>query len=134
MLKDDLKHLWDYTYPGAAARFFQDWYHRAVRSRIDPLKTFARHLKEKMTGILAHCRYPLHTSLLEGINNKSKVLKRMAYGYRDDGYFFLKIMDAFPGNPGCYRMNPLKCMPTPERPSEVPDVMRLRYRSPRAQR
>jgi len=24
----------------------------------------------------------------------------MAYGYRDDGYFFLKIMDAFPGVPG----------------------------------
>jgi len=23
----------------------------------------------------------------------------MAYGYRDDGYFFLKIMDAFPGVP-----------------------------------
>ncbi len=27
-------------------------------------------------------------------------LKRMAYGYRDDDYFFLKIMDAFPGFTG----------------------------------
>ncbi|TWB47001.1 hypothetical protein FBZ92_1391, partial [Nitrospirillum viridazoti] len=26
-----------------------------------------------------------------------KVIKRMAYGYRDDAYFFLKIRDAFPG-------------------------------------
>ena len=60
----------------------------------------ARHLKARVSGILAHCHYPLHTSLLEGINNKIKVLKRMAYGYRDDGYFFLKIMDAFPGVPG----------------------------------
>ncbi len=34
---------------------------------------------------------------IEGIKNKIKVLKRMAYGYRDDDYFFLKIMDAFPG-------------------------------------
>jgi transposase len=25
------------------------------------------------------------------------VLKRMAYGYRDDDYFFLKIRQAFPG-------------------------------------
>ncbi len=100
VLKDDLKHLWSYTYPGAAQRFFHEWYQRAIHSRIEPLKTFARHLKTKLAGILAHCLFPLHTSLLEGINNKIKVLKRMAYGYRDDEYFFLKIMDAFPGFTG----------------------------------
>jgi len=27
------------------------------------------------------------------------VIKRMAYGYRDCEYFFLKIKAAFPGNP-----------------------------------
>jgi len=99
VLKDDLKHLWDYTYRGAATRFFNDWYHRAIRSRIDPLKAFARRLREKLPGILAHCHFPLHTSLLEGVNNRIKVLKRMGYGYRDDGYFFLKIHAAFPGIP-----------------------------------
>ncbi|MCM8535018.1 MAG: transposase, partial [Lentisphaeraceae bacterium] len=40
---------------------------------------------------------PLNTSVLEGMNNKIKVIKRMAYGYRDTFYFFLKIKDAFPG-------------------------------------
>ena len=99
VLKDDLKHLWDYTYPGAATRFFVGWYQRAIRSRIGPLKTFARRLKAKLPGIIAHCHFPLHTSLLEGITNKIKVLKRMGYGYRDDGYFFLKVMAAFPGIP-----------------------------------
>jgi len=30
-----------------------------------------------------------------------KVIKRMAYGFRDDEYFFLKIRAAFPGaHPG----------------------------------
>jgi hypothetical protein len=29
------------------------------------LKTFARRLKEYLPGILAHCHWPLHTSLLE---------------------------------------------------------------------
>ena len=37
-----------------------------------------------------------HTNLIEGINNKIKVIKRMAYGFRDDAYFFLKIRSAFP--------------------------------------
>lgn len=100
VLKDDLKHLWDYTYAGAARRFFTEWYQRAIYSRIPPLKIFARRVKARLDGILAHCRYPFHTSLLEGINNKIKVLKRMAFGYRDDEYFFLKIMDAFPGFAG----------------------------------
>lgn len=99
VLKDDLKHLWDYRYEGAARNFWGDWYRRAIRSRIEPLKKFARNLKSYLPGILAHCRWPLHTSLLEGINNKIKVIKRMAYGFRDDAYFFLRIRAAFPGIP-----------------------------------
>ncbi len=100
VLKDDLKSLWDYQHEGYARRFWRQWYDRAIRSRIAPLKAFARRLKERLGGVLAHCRWPLHTSLLEGINNKIKVIKRMAYGFRDDAYFFLKIRNAFPGNTG----------------------------------
>ena len=39
----------------------------------------------------------MHTSVLEGVNNRIKVIKRMAYGFRDSEYFFLKIKAAFPG-------------------------------------
>lgn len=99
VLKDALKQLWRYRYRGAAQRAWHEWYGWAVRSRIPALVAFARQLKAKLAGILAHCRYPLHTGLLEGINNKIKVIKRMAYGFRDDAYFFLKIRAAFPGIP-----------------------------------
>ncbi|MFC6363361.1 transposase, partial [Tatumella punctata] len=47
--------------------------------------------------IIASATHRLNTSMLEGMNNKIKVLKRMAYGYRDNDYFFLKIKVAFPG-------------------------------------
>ncbi|MDX1749952.1 MAG: transposase, partial [Methylophaga sp.] len=47
-------------------------------------------------GIIASSVYRMNTSVLEGMNNKIKVLKRMAYGYRDKDYFFLKIKAAFP--------------------------------------
>jgi len=99
VLKDDLKHLWDYKYPGAARRFWRQWYDRAKESGIEPLIKFAKALEGRLEGILAHCRYPLHTSVIEGINNKIKVIKRMAYGFRDDEYFFLRIRAAFPGIP-----------------------------------
>ena len=98
VLKDALKALWQYKYVGAARRAWHDWYGWAVRSRIPPLITFAKQLKTRLAGILAHCCYPLHTGVLEGINNRIKVIKRMAYGFRDDTYFFLKIRAAFPGN------------------------------------
>ena len=100
VMKEDLKHLWDYRYPAWARKFWKDWYLRAVRSRIAPLVKFAKALKNYIEGIIAHCRYRLHTSLIEGINNKIKVIKRMAYGFRDDEYFFLRIRSAFPGIPG----------------------------------
>ena len=100
LLKDDLKQLWEYRSEPDARRSWQGWYNRAMRSRVEPLQRFARRLKGYLPGIMAHCRWPLHTSLLEGINNKIKVIKRMAYGFRDDAYFFLKIRAAFPGNTG----------------------------------
>ena len=52
-------------------------------------------LENHKDGILNHCTYPIHTSVLEGINNKIKVIKRKAYGYRDERYFSLKVIQAF---------------------------------------
>jgi transposase len=98
LLKDDLKQLWDYRSVAWAKKFWDQWYRRAIYSRLEPLKRFAQRLQPYLPGILAHCQFPLHTSLLEGINNRIKVIKRMAYGYRDEEYFFLKIRAAFPGN------------------------------------
>ncbi len=54
----------------------------------------ARRPRPYLPRILAHCRWPLGTNLVKGINNKMKVIKRMAYGFRDDADFFLKIRAA----------------------------------------
>jgi transposase len=97
VLRDALKELWRYRHAGYAAQAWRSWHRKALRSRIEPLRRFARRLRPYLSGILAHCQYPLGTNLIEGINNKIKVIKRMAYGFRDDAYFFLKIRAAFPG-------------------------------------
>lgn len=97
LMRDELRSLWRYRYAAYAQRLWKQWYHRATHSRIEPLKKFAKRLKPYVAGILAHCRYPLGTNLIEGINNRIKVIKRVAYGFRDDHYFFLKIRAAFPG-------------------------------------
>ncbi|MCP4716378.1 MAG: ISL3 family transposase [Deltaproteobacteria bacterium] len=95
ILKDDLKQLWRYRSVAWAKKCFEDWYRRAMYSKIEPLKKFARGLKKRLAGILAHCKYPIHTSIIEGINNKIKVIKRIAFGFMDTEYFFMKIRGAF---------------------------------------
>ncbi len=72
VLKDDLKHLWDYRYAGAAQRFWNEWYRWAMYSKIEPLKKFARNLKDYISGILSYYRWPLHTSVLEASTTRSK--------------------------------------------------------------
>jgi transposase len=99
VLRDDLKELWAHRDEQAAQTFWEQWHQRALASGLTPLVRFAQRLRPYLQGILAHCRWPLNTSLLEGVNNKIKVIKRMAYGFRDDAYFFLKIRAAFPGIP-----------------------------------
>ena len=60
---------------------------------------FGRLLLNHFEGIISHATYKLSSGKIEGINNKIKTLRRQAYGYRDDGYFFLKIIDASRSRP-----------------------------------
>lgn len=97
MMADVLRKLWDYKYAKCARKWFNGWFRMAKLSRIGPLKEFADKLKKRIDGILAHCKYPIHTGVIEGVNNKIKVIKRVAYGFRDDEYFFLKVRKHFNG-------------------------------------
>ena len=54
---------------------------------------FASLLENHKDGIVAYSRYHISTSKLEGINNMIKTERRIGYGYPDDEYFFLRIID-----------------------------------------
>jgi transposase len=95
ILKDSLKKLWHYKYPQWAIKALSQWYSIAYESGIKPVISFARTLLRYAYGIINHCVFPIHTSRLEGINNKVKVIKRKAYGFHDIEYFSLVIKDAF---------------------------------------
>ena len=97
ILKDQLKQIWSYTDPALAKQALDRWCGLAEQSGIAPLATFARNLRRHEKGIVNHASYPIHTGRLEGINNRIKVIKRQAYGFRDDAYFILKIKGAFQG-------------------------------------
>ena len=54
---------------------------------------FEKMLDTHFSGIIAHATYKISSGKIEGINQKIKTLRRHGYGYPDDEYFFLKIMD-----------------------------------------
>lgn len=99
IMKDALKSLWTAPDAWEWRRRWKQWLEHARQSEIPALMRFADLLKPYWRGILSRVRWPMHTGILEGINNKIKLIKRMAFGYRDTDYFFLKIKAAFPGNP-----------------------------------
>lgn len=54
---------------------------------------FGRLIQNHLDGIILYAKYHISTGKVEGTNNKIKTIRRQAYGFRDDEYFFLKILD-----------------------------------------
>lgn len=98
-LKDFLVHIWEYHIPGWAEGALAEWCSVARQDGHPALVRFARMLERYQYGIVNHCRHRIHTSKLEGVNNKIKVVKRIAYGFHDLEYFALKVKQALPGRP-----------------------------------
>jgi transposase len=103
LLKEDLRRFWSMPSRKAARKFLGAWIARCLATRIKPMVSLAKSLRAHRRGLLAYFQYPISTGPLEGMNNKIKVLKRQAYGFRDIDYFKLRLAflhEATPAFPG----------------------------------
>ena len=91
-LKEELGLLWQQESKEDAKKFLGKWVSKVYATGLFRLRKFADMLLSHRSGIFNWFDFPISTSPLEGINNKIKVLKRRAYGYRDMCYFKLKIL------------------------------------------
>lgn len=91
ILKEELRELWSCTSLKEAEHYLNDWLKKAWASGVNLIVKFANMLASHKVGILNYFNHPITTGLVEGINNKIKVLKRKAYGYRDIEYFKMRI-------------------------------------------
>ena len=57
-------------------------------------KWFGNMLKTHIHGILTHAELQLSSAKVEGTNRKIKTIRWQSYGFGDDEYFFLKVIDA----------------------------------------
>lgn len=73
------------------------------------LAWFGRLLMNHHKGIVGITKHRISTGKMEGFNNKIKTIRRQGYGYPDDEYFFLKIINAsrhpYERNPKSHRFS-----------------------------
>lgn len=68
------------------------WYGLVRDSKLLPLRKFALQVRKYRINIEAYIRSNLTTAISEGLNNKIRVLKAMAYSYQNEESFMLKIL------------------------------------------
>jgi transposase len=84
LLKEDFQRFWTYQSPYWAGKFLDAWCTRTMRSRIEPMKKVARMLRNHRELLMNWFRAKgaFSSGVVEGFNNKAKVIARRAYGYR----------------------------------------------------
>ncbi len=84
LLKEDFQGFWNYVYPSWAGQFLDQWCTRAMRSKIEPMKKIAKTLRKHKPLILNwfHARKAFSSGIVEGLNNKVKVVTKKSYGFR----------------------------------------------------
>jgi hypothetical protein len=105
LLKDELRHLWDYRHAEYARKLWDHWCSRAIRSRIEPLKTFARNpskVPARFPGTL-----PVETPNQSARRDQQQDQGSQLHGPRVPQRRVLPPQDT-PGIPHCWAMGQTK--------------------------
>ena len=90
-LKESMREIWMQVTKTHAESFLDEWIRQAWSTKVSLIEKVANTIAAYRSGILAWYDCHISTAKVEGINNKIKVLKRNAYGFRDDKYFELRL-------------------------------------------
>ena len=86
--QDIYRNIYDTAVADTAMRKWLSW---AVRSRLEPVKEFARMVKGHYAGILRFFESRLTSGMMEGINSRIYEIKRRAKGFQNIPNFITMI-------------------------------------------
>lgn len=81
VLKDEFERLWEYTYPGVAEKFIRGWITSALKSRLEPIRTFVNTLRKHLEDVLSFVKSRLTNAVGEGVNRILRLVKNRASGF-----------------------------------------------------
>lgn len=84
LLKEAFQQFWTYKSPYWADWYLRKWCARAMRSKLDPIKKFARSVRKHRPLIMNYfkAKKQFSSGVVEGLNRKVNLTTRKAYGFR----------------------------------------------------
>lgn len=96
LLKEQLREVFKGPTPRSRLRRFSLWRKMLQSVQGAPsIQAFAKKIEAWRPYILNALREDVSNGFSEGMNNKIRVVQRMAYGYKDFDYFRLKVIQQF---------------------------------------
>jgi transposase len=85
LLKETLREALNYKQPWRARRALKSWLAWASRSKLAPFVRVGRTIRKHIEGVMAYVSERLTNGIVEGINNRLRVIARRAYGFHSPG-------------------------------------------------
>lgn len=92
LLKENFAAILDRRQPNVVKQMLQDWLSWASHSQLPAFVTVARTIRKHLVDIVAYVRYRLSNGVVEGLNNKARLLTRRAYGFHSASATIAMIM------------------------------------------
>ncbi len=91
-IKETLLDLWTYSYDKPARAFFKKWYWWATHSRLKPVISVAKMLKNHLDNIMTYLKHRITNATAEGFNAKIQTIKSAARGFRNFENYRVSIL------------------------------------------
>lgn len=86
-LKERFRQFWDYTYCGAAQKYFARWFWRATHSRLAPMAEVAKLIRRHLPNVLTYLQHGITNARVEALNATIQWVKKTARGFRNVEHF-----------------------------------------------
>jgi transposase len=92
LLKESFAAILDRLQPNVVASKLRDWLTWASHSRLPEFVQVARTIRKHFDDIIAYVRWRLSNGVVEGLNNKIRVIARRAYGFHSASALIAMVM------------------------------------------
>lgn len=82
LLKESFRELYHCQTKKEGRKFLKKWFWWATHSRLKPMRDFAWTIRNHEEEVLNFLERPINNGVVEGLNNKAKVVSHRCYGFR----------------------------------------------------
>ena len=91
-IKERFSGFWEQPDAEAGNRYFEKWYRRTIRCRLEPMKQLACSFRRSLPYLLTWFEYPISNAMSEGYNSIIQLLKSSARGFRNAANYRISIL------------------------------------------